>query len=196
MRRLPASRPSARSPPWAARERVVAVVWQWRCQREDWIRSGPAFQAGWAGPPFCWNGGEAASIIGLERTRFVVCALWASSRRPACLLAAAASPAPQLAPVTPYLEDSLGVDHSMRFAGWYLKIAAVGASIGAAMELFMIHTGFCTLLAPLTPPLPSIQPFPLVVSLKLLIQYQTIGNELSTVQPQSPVLAVGSFSAD
>ncbi|NP_001350915.1 uncharacterized protein LOC100276710 [Zea mays] len=30
----------------------------------------------------------------------------------------------------------------MRFAGWYLKIAAVGASIGAAMELFMIHTGF------------------------------------------------------
>ena len=81
----------------------------------------------------------------------------------------------------------------MRFAGWYLKITAVGASIGAAMELFMIHTGFCTLLAP---PLPSIQPFPLVVSLKLLIQYQTIGNELSTVQPQSPVLAVGSFSAD
>jgi len=36
----------------------------------------------------------------------------------------------------------------MRFAGWYLKIAAVGASIGAAMELFMIHTGFCTLLPP------------------------------------------------
>ncbi|GJN07198.1 hypothetical protein PR202_ga25007 [Eleusine coracana subsp. coracana] len=30
----------------------------------------------------------------------------------------------------------------MQFAGWYLKIAAVGASIGAAMELFMIHTGF------------------------------------------------------
>ncbi|KAG2614511.1 hypothetical protein PVAP13_3NG117426 [Panicum virgatum] len=30
----------------------------------------------------------------------------------------------------------------MGFAGWYLKIAAVGASIGAAMELFMIHTGF------------------------------------------------------
>ncbi|PUZ43395.1 hypothetical protein GQ55_8G005600 [Panicum hallii var. hallii] len=30
----------------------------------------------------------------------------------------------------------------MRFAGWYLKISAVGASIGAAMELFMIHTGF------------------------------------------------------
>ncbi|KAG2555545.1 hypothetical protein PVAP13_8NG004001 [Panicum virgatum] len=25
----------------------------------------------------------------------------------------------------------------MGFAGWYLKIAAVGASIGAAMELFM-----------------------------------------------------------
>jgi hypothetical protein len=84
----------------------------------------------------------------------------------------------------------------MRFAGWYLKIAVVGASIGAAMELFMIHTGFCTLLAPLTPPLPSIQPFPLVVSLKLLIHYQTFVNELSTVQPQSPVLAVGSFSAD
>jgi hypothetical protein len=41
----------------------------------------------------------------------------------------------------------------MRFAGWYLKIAAVGASIGAAMELFMIHTGFCTVLAPLNPPL-------------------------------------------
>jgi hypothetical protein len=31
----------------------------------------------------------------------------------------------------------------MRFAGWYLKIAAGGAAIGAAMELFMIHTGFC-----------------------------------------------------
>ncbi|XP_051180527.1 uncharacterized protein [Lolium perenne] len=30
----------------------------------------------------------------------------------------------------------------MRFAGWYLKIAAGGAAIGAAMELFMIHTGF------------------------------------------------------
>ncbi|TVU27499.1 hypothetical protein EJB05_30115 [Eragrostis curvula] len=30
----------------------------------------------------------------------------------------------------------------MKFAGWYLKIAAVGASIGAGMELFMIHTGF------------------------------------------------------
>ncbi|CAM0874300.1 unnamed protein product [Alopecurus aequalis] len=30
----------------------------------------------------------------------------------------------------------------MRFVGWYLKIAAGGAAIGAAMELFMIHTGF------------------------------------------------------
>ncbi|CAM0950512.1 unnamed protein product [Alopecurus aequalis] len=30
----------------------------------------------------------------------------------------------------------------MRFAGWYLKIAAGGAAIGACMELFMIHTGF------------------------------------------------------
>ncbi|PVH33435.1 hypothetical protein PAHAL_8G003600 [Panicum hallii] len=30
----------------------------------------------------------------------------------------------------------------MRFAGWYLKISAVGASIGGAMELFMIHTSF------------------------------------------------------
>uniref|UniRef100_A0A0E0RCN7 Uncharacterized protein n=1 Tax=Oryza rufipogon TaxID=4529 RepID=A0A0E0RCN7_ORYRU len=30
----------------------------------------------------------------------------------------------------------------MRFLGWYLKIAAGGAAIGAAMELFMIHTGF------------------------------------------------------
>jgi hypothetical protein len=36
----------------------------------------------------------------------------------------------------------------MKFAGWYLKIAAVGASIGAAMELFMIHTGFCRFLPP------------------------------------------------
>jgi hypothetical protein len=35
----------------------------------------------------------------------------------------------------------------MQFVGWYLKIAAVGASIGAAMELFMIHTGFCTSLS-------------------------------------------------
>jgi hypothetical protein len=50
----------------------------------------------------------------------------------------------------------------MRFAGWYLKIAAVGASIGAAMELFMIHTGFCTLLSPLTPYLLSIQSYPLL----------------------------------
>jgi hypothetical protein len=71
----------------------------------------------------------------------------------------------------------------MRFAGWYLKIAAVGASIGAAMELFMIHTGFCTLLAPLTPSLPRIQPFPLVVSLKFLVHYQAFMNELSTVDP-------------
>uniref|UniRef100_A0ACD6AQS5 Uncharacterized protein n=1 Tax=Avena sativa TaxID=4498 RepID=A0ACD6AQS5_AVESA len=30
----------------------------------------------------------------------------------------------------------------MRFMGWYLKIVAGGAAIGAAMELFMIHTGF------------------------------------------------------
>uniref|UniRef100_A0A0E0MIQ0 Uncharacterized protein n=1 Tax=Oryza punctata TaxID=4537 RepID=A0A0E0MIQ0_ORYPU len=30
----------------------------------------------------------------------------------------------------------------MRFLGWYLKITAGGAAIGAAMELFMIHTGF------------------------------------------------------
>ncbi|KAG8089303.1 hypothetical protein GUJ93_ZPchr0011g27487 [Zizania palustris] len=30
----------------------------------------------------------------------------------------------------------------MRFLGWYLKIAASGATIGGAMELFMIHTGF------------------------------------------------------
>jgi hypothetical protein len=42
----------------------------------------------------------------------------------------------------------------MRFAGWYLKIAAGGAAIGACMELFMIHTGFC---ASLSPPF-SIQP--------------------------------------
>jgi hypothetical protein len=56
----------------------------------------------------------------------------------------------------------------MRFAGWYLKIAAVGASIGAAMELFMIHTGFCTLLSPLTPYLLGIQSH-LVVSLRFLI---------------------------
>lgn len=31
----------------------------------------------------------------------------------------------------------------MRFLGWYLKIAVGGAAIGASMELFMIHTGFC-----------------------------------------------------
>jgi len=61
---------------------------------------------------------------------------------------------------TPALEDSLGPNHIMRFAGWYLKIAAVGASIGAAMELFMIHTVFCTLLAPPNPP-PTL---PLVIS--------------------------------
>ncbi|KAI4991559.1 hypothetical protein ZWY2020_039945 [Hordeum vulgare] len=30
----------------------------------------------------------------------------------------------------------------MKFAGWYMKIAVGGAAIGAAMELFMIHTGF------------------------------------------------------
>ncbi|KAJ8466125.1 hypothetical protein OPV22_028677 [Ensete ventricosum] len=30
----------------------------------------------------------------------------------------------------------------MKFLGWYLKIAAVSAVIGASMELFMIHTGF------------------------------------------------------
>ncbi|XP_017696469.1 uncharacterized protein LOC108510829 [Phoenix dactylifera] len=30
----------------------------------------------------------------------------------------------------------------MKFADWYLKIAAVSAVCGAAMELFMIHTGF------------------------------------------------------
>jgi hypothetical protein len=36
----------------------------------------------------------------------------------------------------------------MRFAGWYLKIAAGGAAIGACKELFMIHTGFCASLSP------------------------------------------------
>ena len=60
----------------------------------------------------------------------------------------------------PASEDLLGERLIMRFAGWYLKIAAVGASIGAAMELFMIHTGFCTLLSPLTPYLLSIQSYP------------------------------------
>ncbi|KAH7676812.1 hypothetical protein IHE45_07G041800 [Dioscorea alata] len=30
----------------------------------------------------------------------------------------------------------------MKFAGWYLKIAAVSAVIGGCMEVFMIHTGF------------------------------------------------------
>ncbi|KAJ0979708.1 hypothetical protein J5N97_015182 [Dioscorea zingiberensis] len=30
----------------------------------------------------------------------------------------------------------------MKFAGWYLKIAAVSSLIGASMELFMVHTGF------------------------------------------------------
>ncbi|XP_072994848.1 uncharacterized protein, partial [Typha latifolia] len=30
----------------------------------------------------------------------------------------------------------------MRFLGWYLKIAAGSALVGASMELFMIHTGF------------------------------------------------------
>ena len=55
---------------------------------------------------------------------------------------------PQLTPATTSSGDSLGENHNMQFAGWYLKIAAVGASIGAAMELFMIHTGFCTSLPP------------------------------------------------
>ena len=49
----------------------------------------------------------------------------------------------------------------MRFADWYLKIAAIGASIGAAMELFMIHTGFCTLLPPCSARLPT--PLTLVI---------------------------------
>jgi hypothetical protein len=74
-------------------------------------------------------------------------------------------PPPQLAPAasaSPASEDLLGERLIMRFAGWYLKIAAVGASIGAAMELFMIHTGFCTLLSPLTPYLLSIQSYPLL----------------------------------
>ncbi|CAO2140576.1 unnamed protein product, partial [Urochloa humidicola] len=53
----------------------------------------------------------------------------------------AAPPPPPLAPANPPLQD-LGSNHIMKFAGWYLKIAVVGASIGAAMELFMIHTGF------------------------------------------------------
>ncbi|KQJ89615.1 hypothetical protein BRADI_4g26776v3 [Brachypodium distachyon] len=30
----------------------------------------------------------------------------------------------------------------MRLLGWYLKIAGGGVAIGAAMELFMVHTGF------------------------------------------------------
>ena len=75
----------------------------------------------------------------------------------------------------------------MGFAGWYLKIAAVGASIGAAMELFMIHTGFCTLLAPTDPPSNP----PSCNFLKNLIHHQTFINELSKVQ--SPILVVGSF---
>ncbi|KAF3330762.1 hypothetical protein FCM35_KLT04116 [Carex littledalei] len=30
----------------------------------------------------------------------------------------------------------------MKFVGWYVKIALGSAMVGAAMELFMIHTGF------------------------------------------------------
>ncbi|KAK9139471.1 hypothetical protein Scep_009152 [Stephania cephalantha] len=30
----------------------------------------------------------------------------------------------------------------MKFLDWYLKIAAVSATIGASMEFFMIKTGF------------------------------------------------------
>ncbi|XP_077219282.1 DNA mismatch repair protein [Tasmannia lanceolata] len=30
----------------------------------------------------------------------------------------------------------------MKFVDWYLKIAAVSATIGASMEFFMIKTGF------------------------------------------------------
>uniref|UniRef100_A0A0E0F1L5 Uncharacterized protein n=1 Tax=Oryza meridionalis TaxID=40149 RepID=A0A0E0F1L5_9ORYZ len=44
-----------------------------------------------------------------------------------------------IAPFAPATER----EEVMRFLGWYLKIAAGGAAIGAAMELFMIHTGFC-----------------------------------------------------
>uniref|UniRef100_A0A0E0F1L4 Uncharacterized protein n=1 Tax=Oryza meridionalis TaxID=40149 RepID=A0A0E0F1L4_9ORYZ len=43
-----------------------------------------------------------------------------------------------IAPFAPATER----EEVMRFLGWYLKIAAGGAAIGAAMELFMIHTGF------------------------------------------------------
>lgn len=35
-------------------------------------------------------------------------------------------------------------DREMRFVGWYMKIALGSAMVGAAMELFMIHTGFCS----------------------------------------------------
>ncbi|KAH0470808.1 hypothetical protein IEQ34_000531 [Dendrobium chrysotoxum] len=40
----------------------------------------------------------------------------------------------------------------LKFLDWYLKIAAVSALVGASMELFMIHTGFCvrTFLLPLS----------------------------------------------
>ncbi|KAL0928543.1 hypothetical protein M5K25_000434 [Dendrobium thyrsiflorum] len=31
----------------------------------------------------------------------------------------------------------------LKFLDWYLKIAAVSGLVGASMELFMIHTGFC-----------------------------------------------------
>lgn len=31
----------------------------------------------------------------------------------------------------------------MKFVGWYVKIALGSAMVGAAMELFMINTGFC-----------------------------------------------------
>lgn len=37
----------------------------------------------------------------------------------------------------------LGEANAMKFLDWYLKVGVVSAMVGASMELFMIHTGFC-----------------------------------------------------
>jgi hypothetical protein len=87
----------------------------------------------WVGP-CCWND-NIWNI--LQRPQFVIVRLPLLHR-----LSAHRCTSPQLAPATVASGGSWEI-HNMQFAGWYLKIAAVGASIGAAMELFMIHTGFC-----------------------------------------------------
>jgi hypothetical protein len=120
--------------------------------------------SGWAGPTFCLEP-RIHPLLGFNG--FVVSSS-SSSRRVdppvPCPLAAAASPR--------------------------LAVSLQLEGLGAAMELFMIHTGFCTLLAPpsLTPLLqPSIQPSPVVISSKFLIHRQASTNGLSYSPVRSPV---------